>query len=187
MVFPPCWGMKRCRKRKCRHCGELYKPDPRSHQRQYTCSKPACQQARHRANHRRWAARPENAGYFRGPENVKRVQAWRKAHPGYWRKSRKPLQDDSDAQPVGNEEDKVNLTADALQDEILTQPALLVGLISTLTGHALQDDIAMQVLQFHHRGQQILQPKGKGSDDKKTSVMSGAPTQDPGSVQLGGP
>ncbi len=187
MVLPPCCRMKKQRKRKCRQCGCLYKPDPRSRYHQYTCSAPACQKARKQANQRRWAARPANADYFRGPAQAKRVRAWRDTNPGYWRKSKKPLQDDLDAQPVANEEDKCNLSVHALQDEILMQPALLVGLISTLTGNALQDDIAFHIRHFHHRGQQILQPKGKGSDDQKTSVIPGAPAQDPGSVQLGGP
>jgi hypothetical protein len=115
------------------------------------------------------------------------VQAWRKAHPGYWRKCKEPLQDDLGAQTVDNGQDKCSLTPNALQDDILMQPALLVGLISALTGNALQDDIALSVLHFHHRGQQILQPKGKGSDDQKTSVVSGAIAQDAGAVQLGGP
>lgn len=45
-----------------------------------------------------WHAKPENRNYWRGPENVRRVQEWRKAHSQYW-KRRKPkrriaLQDD---------------------------------------------------------------------------------------------
>jgi hypothetical protein len=31
--------------------------------------------------------KPENRFYFRGPENVERVQRWRECHPGYWRKN----------------------------------------------------------------------------------------------------
>jgi hypothetical protein len=36
-----------------------------------------------------WLAAPENQGYFRGPVNVTRVQAWRPRHPGYWCKDRR--------------------------------------------------------------------------------------------------
>jgi hypothetical protein len=37
---------------------------------------------------KRWLQKPENQDYFRGSQNVQRVQRWRKANPGYWR--RKP-------------------------------------------------------------------------------------------------
>jgi len=67
------------------------------------------------------------------------------------------------------------------------QPAVLVGFISILTGSALQDEIAQQIQVFHHRGQQILQPKEvKGSDERKSGVMSGSVAPNPESVQLGG-
>ena len=32
-------------------------------------------------------ARQARRDYFRGPENVARVRAWRTDHPGYWRRS----------------------------------------------------------------------------------------------------
>ena len=81
--------MTRCRRRKCRHCGQLYEPDPRNRYHQRYCSQPACRQASKAASQRRWRASPKGRDYFRGSANVLRVQAWRKAHPGYWRKRRK--------------------------------------------------------------------------------------------------
>ena len=137
-----------------------------------------CQRARHQANQRDWLARPENQNYFRGPEPVKRVQAWRKSHPWYWRKKATPLQDDLTGQPVDHQVDKHYLVERALQDDILTQPALLVGVIATLTGSALQDDIVQTIRQLHHRGQTILNPmfgsETKGRKDAgKTFAMSG--------------
>ena len=35
------------------------------------------------ASQKRWLRKPENQNYFRGPENVRRVQEWRIANPGY--------------------------------------------------------------------------------------------------------
>jgi hypothetical protein len=43
-----------------------------------------------------------------------------------------------------------------LQDLLLTEAALIVGLISTMTGDALQDDIALTILGLRRRGQDIL-------------------------------
>lgn len=174
--------MKKTRRPKCNQCGQLYKPDPRNRTRQYTCSAPACQKARHQANQQAWSRRPENINYFRGPVHVRRVREWRKAHPGYGRKTSKTLQDALNAQTVDNDEDKSGLSLDVLQDALLRQPAVLIGLISTLTGDALQDAIARQIVRLHHRGQQILLSKGKGNDDQETYVMSGATAQAPGTV-----
>ena len=170
--------MKRKRKRKCKHCGRLYQLDFRNRYHQQHCSAQACQRARHQANQRDWLARPENQNYFRGPDQVKRVQIWRKSHSWYWRKKATPLQDDLTRQPVDHQADKPYLVEHALQDDFLTQPALLVGVIATLTGSALQDDIAQTIRQLHHRGQTILNPmfgsETKGREDAgKTVVMSG--------------
>ena len=170
--------MKRRRKRKCKHCGRFYWPDPRNRYHQQCCSDEICQRARHQANQSDWLAQPENQNYFRGSEQVKRVQGWRRSHPGYWRKKTAPLQDDITKQPVDHQGDKSCLVTNALQDDFLTQPALLVGVIATLTGSALQDDIAQTIRQLHHRGQTILNPKfgseAKGRKDAgKTFAMSG--------------
>lgn len=169
--------MKRRRRRKCLHCGRLYWPDPRNRHHQVYCSAGACQQARQRAGQARWRRRPENRNYFRGPAEVERVRAWRKAHPGYWRRRRRALQ--TVIKPQANEAhaDRSNLNPDALQTVLLSQPAVLVGIISSLAGSALQTDIAEHVQRLHLRGEQILYPKGnmKGAeDDRKGSVATGA-------------
>ena len=69
-------------RRKCRHCSRFFLPDPRTVDRQRYCSQPGCQHA----SQRRWLSKDGNGDYFRGPRAVERVQAWRKLHPGYWRK-----------------------------------------------------------------------------------------------------
>jgi len=151
--------MKTNRRRKCKHCGKLYRVIAQCRERQRYCGEAACQQASHAASQRRWLAKPENHGHFSGPENVERVRAWRKAHPGYWRaaaKRRNALQDMKSAQPIDAKEDRPVLTRDALQDVISSQQALLVGVISSLTGSALQDEIAQTMRMFETRGAMIL-------------------------------
>jgi len=179
--------MKKQRRRKCKQCHRLYDPDPRNRYHQYTCSRTGCQKLRHRDNQRRWASRACNADYFRGPGNVERVRAWRKANPGYSRARRKALHDDISSQSNAHKKDKDSLILDALHDDISSQDPVIVGLVATLTGDALHDDIVMHVRTFHHRGQQILLAKGKGSDEDKTCTLAGAVTHDPQPVQLGGP
>ena len=135
--------MPRCRQRKCGHCGQLYEPDPRNRYHQRYCSEPACRQASKTASQRRWRASPKGRDYFGGSANVLRVQAWRKAHPGYWRRRRKPLgppsgkssalQDHCLPQALVPPKDKPGLTQRALQDVIITQGLTLTGLVAQLT------------------------------------------------------
>jgi hypothetical protein len=77
--------MKKKRRRKCLHCRQLFRPDPRNRRHQRYCSEGECQRASKAASQRRWLAKPANREYFRGPAHVERVRAWRAAHPGYWR------------------------------------------------------------------------------------------------------
>ena len=76
-------------RRKCKCCLKLFRPDPRNRHHQRYCSAPACRAASKAASQARWLTKPENQGYFRGPVNVARVQAWRSRHPGYWRRGRR--------------------------------------------------------------------------------------------------
>jgi len=70
----------------CLFCGEFFDADARNAGHQKYCSKADCRKASQAASRRAWLAKPENRDYFRGPENVARVQAWRAEHPGYWRR-----------------------------------------------------------------------------------------------------
>jgi hypothetical protein len=46
--------------------------------------------------------------------------------------------------------------SDALQDVLVMQPAVMVGLISMMTGSALQEDIAATTRALLSKGQDIL-------------------------------
>ena len=95
--------MKR-RRRKCLNCGQLFRPDPRSVRHQRYCSTPACRKASKAASQARWLSKAQNRNYFRGPEHLARVRAWRAAHPGYARRGRGALQEDSSVQLVDQAE-----------------------------------------------------------------------------------
>lgn len=187
---------RRRRRRKCLHCGQFFLPDPRTHDRQKHCSAAPCRRASKRWRQQRWLSKEQNRDYFRDPANTARVQQWRKAHPGYWRRKvpegETTLQDDCSSQPVDVQEDKCGLAGLALQDDCLLQPAVVVGLIASLTGSALQDDIASSLRRLHARGQSILgtgpgiEPRGNG-DDSQANLVRRAAAKGAGAVQLGGP
>ena len=148
-------------RRKCCCCKEFFLPDYRNRERQRYCSKPGCQQASKAAAQRRWLAQSANRNYFRDPENVRRVQRWRKANPGYWKR---PGSRSEPGQPTADQrvqpgQASCNGSRDlprALQDLCITQHPVFVGLISMVTGSTLQEDIDRTARQLLAKGRDIL-------------------------------
>jgi hypothetical protein len=176
------------KKKKCKHCRELFLPDPRNAKRQKYCSKPDCRKASKKDSQQRWLSKPENREHFCGPTNVSRVQQWRKDNPGYWKKSKNALQDSLIGQPTVNIDDTVKSVHNALQDSLITQPAVLIGLIAHFTDFALQDNIAKTLHLLQQLGQDILnsatQTKG-GQYDSETSHRQKSHPKSSQAVQLG--
>ena len=148
--------MRRRRRRKCLHCGELFLPDARNAHHQRYCGEPTCRRASKAASQRRWLSKAVNRDYFRGATHTERVRAWRAKHPGYWRRgeaqARAALQDVCAEQAVEIVRESEHLTEPALQDLFDAQPIVLIGLIANLTGSALQEDIACSARRFQQLG-----------------------------------
>lgn len=168
--------MQKPQRLKCRHCLELFKLDCRNAAKQQYCSKPECRRASKIASQRKWLAKPENKNYFQGPDNIQRVQEWRKRNPGYWRKSRPgstPLQDDSISKTMEQQGDTENFTAHALQDLLSAYQPVLLGFLAHFTGFTLQDDIVNFGRRLQQLGQDILtEPstcRGGRHDNQQTS------------------
>ena len=188
--------LRRCRKRKCLHCREFFMPDTFNGWHQRYCGKPQCRLASKAASQQRWLRSEKGLGYFQGPENVMRVKLWRAVHPGYSQrkgsKSPKAVQDIAPAQPVEKQKDTHVSAVAALQDVALLQPALIIGLISSLTGLTLQDDIVATSRQFILSGQDILgvglenKPQGGIGNGGKKSSLSATTASYSQTVQLGG-
>ena len=53
--------MAATRRRKCRHCKQLYEPDPRNCYHQRYCAQPACRQASKATSQQRWTTEPVRA------------------------------------------------------------------------------------------------------------------------------
>ena len=173
--------MKGSAKRKCLCCGEFYPPDHRNVRHQRYCSKPACRKESKAQSQRRWLQSPESQNYFRGPENCQRVKDWRKRNPGYWRKKKSltqgPLQEVFQTQPSQNEALTFKRVPDALQDLFSMQPAVVVGLISMMTGSALQEDIVSTVGVLVRKGRDILgmnpgSETTRPNDENQTTSLS---------------
>ena len=147
--------MIRIRKRKCKNCHAIFLPDPRNINRQRYCSREQCRKASKKASQRKWLNQPQNRDYFRCPDNTRRVQQWREAHPKYWRRSPSALQDPLIKEPADITKDNVDFGNNALQDLLNVQPLVLLGLIAHFTGTALQDDIDFTLRRLQQLGRDI--------------------------------
>ena len=148
-------------RRKCRCCKEFFAPEYRNAYHQSYCSRPDCRRASKATSQRRWLAKPANRDHFRGKENVQRVQEWRKAHRGYWRKKSDRPNPTEVISAQGVESGRVLVTqppqtSSTLQDVCLTDHPVFIGLISMITSSTLQEDIASVTRKLEARGRNIL-------------------------------
>lgn len=198
---------------KCLHCQEPFTTDYRNQGRQRYCSKQECQRASKSASQKRWNQKLENRNYFRGHVHVERVREWRKAHPGYGQNRRKkealppaeslpplqdspPLQETCTVQHTDNSVKNGILSPDApsilaaLQDSLAFYQFVLIGLISQITGLALQDDIDRAIHIFLQFGQDIrsgnLLTTGENSD-RTQSPLPRSPAPSARAIQLARP
>jgi len=189
---------RRVTRRKCRCCNDLFLPDYRNETRQKYCSAAACRQASKAASQRRWLSKPGSRDCFHSSTRLKKIQAWRKAHPGYWRKP-KPSSQGTQAtedKQVNPEQESCNVPSRnlrTLQDTCPIQPSEFVGLISMLTGSTLQEDIAATRRHLLLRGRNILGIKFPETNetlihpchDRQTPPPTGAAPPGAGGLQLG--
>jgi hypothetical protein len=185
---------------KCLHCKKFFVPDYRNRGRQKYCSATECQSASKQQSQERWLSKPENRDYFRGPENVKRVQQWREEHPDYSKRQvRKPPRTLQETCPevlpeqVAVAQDLIpkevpQVSRPALQELCVAQTPLLVGLIAQFTDTPLQEDIVTYTRRLIAKGQDILdQPsrrltKGNNVYAAKESAAAGPVTPGAGAV-----
>ena len=181
---------------KCLHCHTFFKPNPRSKGRQKFCSIPECRKASKAASQKKWLQKPQNKNYFRGSENIQRVQQWRSKNPGYWKTlqqsldNRLPLQEPLITQDTDIQGKTGVLNANALQDVLMAQPTVLIGLIAHLTGSTLQDDIVQSGLKLRELGEDLLHNthlKQGENNDRASLAQPRAITSNTPSVQLDRP
>ncbi len=141
---------KKIRRRRCKHCQDLYKPDPRNIERQKFCNKPECKIASKKYSQQKWLIQPKNRDHFSGPENVIRVQQWREQNPGYWKRKKTKksvslfegaLQETLSAKTLTGKRFSNDLIQIALQDSLSAKTLVIIGFDTQLSETALQDII----------------------------------------------
>jgi len=151
----------------CIHYNEGFFPDRRNLYHQRFCNQPGCRQASKAQSQKRWLK--QNRDYFRGRQHVERVEAWRKAHPGYGQrsstKSVSALQKDLPLDPAPHQGVAAKRPAQPLaplqdvcpplQDVWIRNP-LMAGMISHLFDCTLQEDIEQTARRLVVKGMDIL-------------------------------
>jgi len=141
---------KRIRRRRCKNCHDLYKPDPRHLKRQKFCRKPECRAASKKYSQQKWLNKPKNRDYFSSQEHVIRVQEWRQENPGYWKRrtpSKKSslidgaLQETKSSQTPTSKGPSIDLIQIPLQDLISAKTFVFIGSDTHLNNNALQEII----------------------------------------------
>jgi hypothetical protein len=164
-------------RRKCRCCKKFFFPDYRNTTRQKFCSAPACRQASKAASQRRWLHKPGNHDGFHSSNRREKIQAWRQAHPGYWRKQNPSSQGTQAAlnKQVNPEQGSCAVPASdlrTLQDLCPIQPSEFIGLISMLTGSTLQEDIEATRRRLLLRGRNILGIKFPETNEPNRNITA---------------
>ena len=162
----------------------FFESDHRNRGRQRYCSAIACRRASKAASHAAWLGHPDNAGYFRGPVHIARVQAWRAAHPGYGRGRRRAppaLQDllilqvpDSIEECASRGESAAGPAEPALQDPLSTLAPALAGLIAHLFSVTLQDEMAATTRRLVELGHDVINPGHRGEDSQASTATAAA-------------
>jgi len=128
---------KKRRRRKCKNCQSLYKPDCRNLRHQEYCPEPECKKASKAQSQKKWLNKTENKDYFKNPDNVRRVQPWREKNPGYSKLSASPPKDLSHTQGIKGESAKIASGAhgSTSQEILINSP--------------LQDPLPLQAIDIH--------------------------------------
>lgn len=104
----------------------------------------------------RWSGKPENAHYHRGPEQVERNRAWRRAHPAYRAQQRVRQRQRRHLREVLSPELSATLISCGLQDLNDRQLALMLGLVGRVCGDGLQDQMAATLRRIMFDGYKVL-------------------------------
>jgi len=123
---------KKIRRRRCKHCDDLFKPDSRNLKRQKFCRKSECKETGKQYSQQKWLMKPKNKGYFSGSANVIRVQQWRQGKPGYWKR--------------GKSKKTTSLIKGALQETLMVETTIDKGFQNDLMQTALQDSLSARTL-----------------------------------------
>ena len=188
------------KKIRCKHCMDYFYSDNynRHHQR-YCCRDNKCRKASRAASSKEYRKKKSTDNRFRQKES-ERVKQWQSKNPNYWKDRQKSSKKDEKNRVLRDfaQVEKLHSDVGVLRDIAKLQDAVLKGVIVTLTGDVLRDDINTFIRQMYDKGKEvsgmmsgndfIMQQLKEGTDNGKQNVnRSTSQTPDTGAFQLGRP
>jgi len=144
------------RKIRCKNCGNYFYPDNYNRHNQKYCSRDECRKASHTASSKKYRKNKSKNAEFRQQEST-RVQLWQFQNPNYRKKSSKKAKKDNfpellrDFAQVENMQNEITL----LRDFANLQYHVIEGLIITLTGDVLRDNIGEYIRQMYDKSREV--------------------------------
>ena len=145
------------RKIRCKHCMDYFYPDNynRHHQR-YCCKDNKCRKASRAASSKEYRKKKSEDTQFCQKESA-RVKLWQSKNPNYWKnrqKSSKKVEKNNFLRDFAQVE-KLHSEMMVLRDFAKLQHVVLTGVIVTLTGDVLRDDINSFIRQMYDKGNEV--------------------------------
>lgn len=142
------------KKIRCKNCGNYFYPDNFNRHTQRYCSRSECRKASNAASSRAYRKKKSRDHEFRNLES-ERVKKWQRKNPNYWKKkSSKKIEKNKVLRDIAQVE-KVHSEMTVLRDITNLQCVVMEGLIVTLTGTVLRDDIGAFIRRMYDKGKSV--------------------------------
>lgn len=146
------------KKIRCKNCGNYFYPDNFNRHHQHHCSRVECRKASNAASSRAYRKKQsqDSASTFCCRES-ERVKLWQSKNPNYWKnrqKSSKKVKQNKVLRDFAQVE-KLHSDMVALRDFAKLQHVVLKGVIATLTGDVLRDDINSFIRRMYDKGNEV--------------------------------
>lgn len=144
------------KKIRCKNCGNYFYPDNFNRHHQRYCSRLECRNASNAASSRAYRKKQSKNAKFRRQES-ERVKRWQRKNPNYWKNQQKSSQKNEKNKILRDfaQVEKLHSDVVVLRDIAKLQDAVLKGVIVTLTGDVLRDDINTFIRQMYDKGNEV--------------------------------
>jgi hypothetical protein len=144
------------KKIRCKNCGNYFYPDNFNRHHQRYCSRHECRKASKAASSKAYRKKQSQDANFRRQES-ERVKRWQRKNSNYWKNRQKSTKKDEKNKVLRDfaQVEKLHSDIGVLRDIAKLQDAVLKGVIVTLTGDVLRDDINTFIRQMYDKGNEV--------------------------------
>jgi hypothetical protein len=144
------------KKIRCKNCGNYFYPDNFNCHHQHYCSRHECRKASNAASSKAYREKQSQTSEYRRKES-ERVKRWQRKNPNYWKNRQKSSKKNEKNKVLRDfaQVEKLHSDVGVLRDIAKLQDAVLKGVIVTLTGDVLRDDINTFIRQMYDKGNEV--------------------------------